>query len=86
MTSPHIPHAEHVKGVDEVGQAAIFPLCRAVVHHGGAGTTAAGLRAGIPTLILWNGLDQPLWAAGIEQLKVGVARRFSEVDRGIAGR
>src|SRR5271168_1518677 len=74
----HIPHAEHVKGVDEVGQAAIFPLCRAVVHHGGAGTTAAGLRAGIPTLILWNGLDQPLWAAGIEQLKVGVARRFSE--------
>jgi UDP:flavonoid glycosyltransferase YjiC (YdhE family) len=74
----HIPHAEHVKVVDEVGQAAIFPLCRAVVHHGGAGTTAAGLRAGIPTLILWNGLDQPLWAAGIEQLKVGLARRFSE--------
>jgi len=74
----HIPHAEHVKVVDEVGQAPIFPLCRAVVHHGGAGTTAAGLRAGIPTLILWNGLDQPVWAAGIEQLKVGVARRFSE--------
>ena len=74
----HIPHDEHVKVVDAVGQAAIFPLCRAVVHHGGAGTTAAGLRAGIPALILWNVLDQPLWAAGIEQLKVGVARRFSE--------
>jgi UDP:flavonoid glycosyltransferase YjiC (YdhE family) len=73
-----IPQAELVKVVDTVGQAAIFPLCRAVVHHGGAGTTAAGLRAGIPTLILWNGLDQPVWAAGIEQLKVGVARRFSE--------
>jgi vancomycin aglycone glucosyltransferase len=73
-----VPHAEHVKVVDEVGQAAVFPLCRAVVHHGGAGTTAAGLRAGVPTLILWNGLDQPLWAAGSEQLKVGVARRFSE--------
>ena len=73
----HIPHPEHVKVVDTVGLAAIFPLCRAVVHHGGAGTTAAGLRAGIPTLVLWNGLDQPLWAAGIEQLKVGVARCFS---------
>ena len=32
--------------------AAIFPACRAVVHHGGAGTTAASLRAGVPTLIL----------------------------------
>ena len=74
----HIPHAEHVKVVDEIGQAAIFPLCRAVVHHGGAGTTAAGLRAGIPTLILWNGLDQPVWADSVTRLKVGFGRRFSE--------
>jgi vancomycin aglycone glucosyltransferase len=71
-------HPDHVKVVDAVNHSAIFPLCRAVVHHGGAGTTAAALRAGIPTLILWLWLDQPLWAAGIEQLKVGIARRFSE--------
>jgi vancomycin aglycone glucosyltransferase len=74
----HVPQAEHVKVVDTVGLAAVFPLCRAVVHHGGAGTTATGLRAGIPTLILFRGLDQPLWAAGVEQLKVGFARRFLE--------
>jgi vancomycin aglycone glucosyltransferase len=74
----HIPHVDHVKVVRAVKGAAVFPACRAIVHHGGAGTTALGLRAGIPTLILWNGLDQPLWAAGIEQLKVGIARRFSE--------
>ena len=74
----HVPHAGHVKVVDTVGLAAVFPLCRAVVHHGGAGTTATGLRSGIPTLILFSGLDQPLWAAGVEQLKVGSARRFSE--------
>ena len=74
----HIPHADHVKIVDVVGQAAVFPGCRAIVHHGGAGTTAAGLRAGIPTLILFAvWLDQPLWAAAIEQLKVGTARGFS---------
>jgi vancomycin aglycone glucosyltransferase len=71
-------HPDHVKVVDAVNHSAIFPLCRAVVHHGGAGTTAAALRAGIPTLILWLWLDQPLWAAVIEQLKVGVARPFSE--------
>jgi vancomycin aglycone glucosyltransferase len=74
----HIPHAEHVKVVDTVSQAAIFPLCRAVVHHGGAGTTAAGLRAGIPTLVLWNGLDQPVWADAVTRLKVGFGRGFSE--------
>jgi vancomycin aglycone glucosyltransferase len=74
----HVPHAEHVKVVDTVGQAAIFPACRAVVHHGGAGTTAAGLRAGIPTLVLWNGLDQPLWADAVTRLKVGFGRAFSE--------
>jgi vancomycin aglycone glucosyltransferase len=73
-----VPHAEHVKVVDTVSQAAIFPACRAVVHHGGAGTTAAGLRAGIPTLVLWNGLDQPVWADTVIRLKVGFGRCFSE--------
>jgi UDP:flavonoid glycosyltransferase YjiC (YdhE family) len=73
-----VPLFDHVKIVDTVNHAAVFPACRAVVHHGGAGTTAAGLRAGIPTLILWNGLDQPIWAAAVTQLKVGSGRRFSE--------
>ena len=50
----HVPHFEHVKVVGAMNYAAIFPACRAVVHHGGAGTTAAGLRAGVPTLILWT--------------------------------
>jgi vancomycin aglycone glucosyltransferase len=73
----HIPHFDHVKVVDAVNHAAIFPACRAVVHHGGAGTTAAGMRAGIPTLILWLWLDQPLWAAVVDRLKVGSGRQFS---------
>ena len=76
-----IPHPDHVKVVEAVNHAAIFAECRAVVHHGGAGTTASGLRAGIPALILWNGLDQPLWAAAIEELKVGFGRRFSETTQ-----
>jgi UDP:flavonoid glycosyltransferase YjiC (YdhE family) len=72
-----IAHFDHIKVVGAVNHSAIFPACRAVVHHGGAGTTAAGLRAGIPTLILWLWLDQPIWAAAVERLKVGSGRQFS---------
>ncbi len=73
-----IPNPDHVKVVHEVNHAAVFPACGAVVHHGGAGTTAAGLRAGTPALVLWNGLDQPTWAASVERLEVGFGRNFSE--------
>jgi UDP:flavonoid glycosyltransferase YjiC (YdhE family) len=76
-----LPCFEHVKVVDAVNHAAIFPSCRAVVHHGGAGTTAAGLRAGVPTLILWMLGDQPRWAARVKQLKIGSGRRFSSTTR-----
>ncbi|MGH3960808.1 glycosyltransferase [Mycobacterium sp.] len=72
-----VPHFEHVKVVGAVNHAAILPACRAVVHHGGAGTTAAGLRAGVPTLILWMLGDQPLLGAAVKRLKVGTARRFA---------
>jgi UDP:flavonoid glycosyltransferase YjiC (YdhE family) len=75
-----IPQTDDVKVVRSVSHAAVFPLCRAVVHHGGAGTTAAGLRAGVPTLILWVTSDQPVWAAQIRRLKVGTGRRFSSVS------
>jgi UDP:flavonoid glycosyltransferase YjiC (YdhE family) len=73
----HVPHFEHVKVVGAMNYAAAFPACRAVVHHGGVGTTAAGLRAGVPTLILSTDLDQTLWGARVKRLKVGTARRFS---------
>jgi UDP:flavonoid glycosyltransferase YjiC (YdhE family) len=72
-----VPHFEHVKVVGAVNFAAIFPTCRAVVHHGGAGTTAIGLRAGVPTLILSTDVSQTLWGARVKRLKVGTARRFS---------
>jgi UDP:flavonoid glycosyltransferase YjiC (YdhE family) len=70
-------YGEHVKLVGAVNHAAVFPACRAVVHHGGAGTTAAGMRAAVPTLILWVGADQPVWATQVKRLKVGTSRRFS---------
>jgi UDP:flavonoid glycosyltransferase YjiC (YdhE family) len=72
-----VPHFEHVKVVGVVNYATIFPTCRAVVHHGGAGTLAACLRAGVPQLILWTLPDQPFFAAQLKRLKVGRGRRFS---------
>jgi UDP:flavonoid glycosyltransferase YjiC (YdhE family) len=73
----NVSHSDHVKVVGPVNYAAVFPACRAVVHHGGGGTTAVGLRAGVPTLILSTDLDQTLYGAAVKRLKVGTARRFS---------
>ncbi|MDT5152799.1 MAG: hypothetical protein QOI01_4532 [Mycobacterium sp.] len=72
-----VPIPDHVKVVGVVNYATVFASCRAVVHHGGSGTTAASLRAGIPTLILWSSADQPYWGNQIKRLRVGTARRFS---------
>lgn len=76
-----IPPCEHVKVVGAVNYAAVFPLCRAVVHHGGAGTTATGLRAGVPTLILSMDVNQTIWGNQVKKLKVGTTRRFSSATR-----
>jgi UDP:flavonoid glycosyltransferase YjiC (YdhE family) len=72
---------DHVKLVGVLNFATVFPACRAVVHHGGAGTTTAGLRAGLPMLILWTWADQPLWATQVKRLKLGLGRRFSEATQ-----
>ena len=50
---------------------ALFEHVSAVVHHGGAGTTAAGLRAGLPTLICHSAFDQPYWGRRICSLGCG---------------
>lgn len=76
-----VPQFDHVKVVGVVNYAAVFPACRAVVHHSGAGTTAAGLRAGVPTLSLWSMSDQKIWAGQIDRLHVGTARPFSSTTR-----
>lgn len=51
----------------------LFPRCTAVVHHGGAGTTAAGLRAECPTTIVPFFGDQPFWGERVHARGVGPA-------------
>lgn len=49
----------------------LFPRVKAVVHHGGAGTTAIGLKLGIPTMIIPFFGDQPFWGARVAEAKAG---------------
>ncbi len=49
----------------------LFERVAAVVHHGGAGTVAAGLRAGAPTLVVPFGGDQPFWGKRVYELGAG---------------
>jgi UDP:flavonoid glycosyltransferase YjiC (YdhE family) len=76
-----IAPTKEVMIVRSVNHAEFLPRCRAVVHHGGAGTTAASVRSGVPTLVLWVGADQPVWASQIKRLGVGTSRRFSAMTR-----
>ncbi len=57
--------------VDDVPHDWLFPRMAAVVHHGGAGTTAAGLRAGVPSLVTPFIGDQHAWADRVHRLGVG---------------
>jgi len=50
----------------------LLPRCAGVVHHGGFGTTAAGLRAGIPALIIPHIADQFYWGQRVHELGVGL--------------
>jgi sterol 3beta-glucosyltransferase len=50
----------------------LLPRCSGIVHHGGFGTTAAGLRAGIPHFIIPSVADQFYWGQRIHELGVGL--------------
>ncbi|KAI0304370.1 hypothetical protein B0F90DRAFT_1948660 [Multifurca ochricompacta] len=63
---------EECYSLDRVPHDWLFPQIDAALHHGGAGTTGASLRAGIPTLIRpWFG-DQFFWASRVQKLGAGL--------------
>ncbi|HTE62607.1 MAG TPA: methyltransferase domain-containing protein, partial [Solirubrobacteraceae bacterium] len=77
IRGPHLaPDAalgSRVLAIDATPYDWLFPLLAAVVHHGGAGTTAYALRAGVPSVAVPAMADQPFWAARIHALGVGPA-------------
>ena len=62
---------ETIFKIDAVPHDWLFPRMAAVVHHGGAGTTAAGLRAGVPSMLVPFFGDQPYWGRRVQALGVG---------------
>lgn len=77
---------DDVLTVGDVPHDWLFPRTAAVVHHAGAGTTAAGLRAGVPAVPVPVMADQPFWASRLYEL--GVAPRplpFQDLTAGALG-
>lgn len=67
----NIPLPPTMLAIDAIPHDWLFARCAAVVHHGGAGTTAAALRAGVPSVVVPVFGDQQLWAERICALGAG---------------
>ncbi|ATL69244.1 glycosyltransferase [Nocardia terpenica] len=65
--------------VPSVDHTAVLPHCAVAVHHGGAGTTAAALRAGVPSVVCSFMADQHYWGQRIQTLGLGAALPFSRL-------
>jgi hypothetical protein len=63
------PVGDDILVVGDLPHEWLFPRTAAVVHHAGAGTTAAGLRAGVPTVAVPALVDQPSWTRWKDRVK-----------------
>ena len=70
---PFLPQGQDLLMGTNFPHGALFPKMRAGIHHGGAGTTAAVARSGVPQIIVPHILDQYYWAERIHRLGLGPA-------------
>jgi UDP:flavonoid glycosyltransferase YjiC (YdhE family) len=74
----------HVMSIESAPHDWLFPQMAAVVHHGGAGTTATAVRAGVPSVVVPFFADQPFWGwrlAGLQIAPPPIARKSLTVAR-----
>jgi sterol 3beta-glucosyltransferase len=76
------PLPDHVRRVGFVPHGWLFSRAACVVHHGGAGTSAAALRAGVPQVVVWHMSDQPTWGTLMKRLGVAPAARSHQALEG----
>jgi sterol 3beta-glucosyltransferase len=70
---PDGPASREALALDAISHAWLFPRCAGVVHHAAAGTAAAALRAGVPSVAVPHMTDQFLWARRLHELGVAPA-------------
>lgn len=68
-SNPKLPG--NVLRIDAAPHDLLFPQCRALVHHGGAGTTGAALRSGVPNIVIPFSADQAFWGTRVAALGAG---------------
>jgi len=73
LSAEDVPKNVHVASF--VPHAWLFSRAACVVHHGGAGTTAAAMRAGVPQTIVWHLGDQPVWGKRVAEKGLGLPPR-----------
>jgi sterol 3beta-glucosyltransferase len=79
-----IEKSDRVFVIDTVPFDWLWPQCAAVVHHGGSGATSAGLRAGVPSIVVAFMADQPFWGRRVFELGCGprpILRKQLTTDR-----
>lgn len=72
--------SERVRVVGSVDHGALLPHCVVAVHHGGAGTTAEAVMAGIPSVVCAVSFDQPFWGQRLEDRGLGTWMPFAELS------
>jgi UDP:flavonoid glycosyltransferase YjiC (YdhE family) len=80
------PLPANVRAVGWVPLNALLPVCAAIVHHGGAGTTLTALDAGVPQLVLPFGADQHINAAAVAGRGLGIVAEEDTVDAALLSR
>jgi UDP:flavonoid glycosyltransferase YjiC (YdhE family) len=82
LAAHHAHDTDDVFAVEAIPYDRLFPRMAAIIHHGGAGTTGAAFRAGVPSIVVPFAVDQPFWASRVAALGVGPApiprRRLTE--------
>ena len=83
LTKPSMELPDYAFHVNRVRFEDVFPRCRAIVHHGGIGTLARAIQAGIPQLIVPQSHDQPDNAVRVEKLGLGRAVPYGKIAKPI---
>ena len=79
---PDVPPSPRLLVIDQADHAWLLPRCRAAVIHGGIGTLAAVMQAGIPVIIASLFVDQPAWGKIIERKNLGVHIPWRKLSAG----